>query len=75
MGQGSSKSLGWVSETHLQIPGVRDDPDSGDPGKLLLDKIRESNGIASLFLLQSRCLQPPLCNPERRHWDSIKLRV
>lgn len=42
MGRGSSQSLGWVSETNLQIPGVRDDPYSRDPGKLLPDKIRES---------------------------------
>lgn len=68
MGEGSSQSLGWVSETDLQIPWVRDDPDSRDPGKLLLGKIRESDGIGSLFLPQSRC--PPL-QPERRHCDSI----
>lgn len=49
VGEGKSQSLGWV-----QIPWVRDDPDSRDPGKWLLNKTREIDGIGSLFLPESR---------------------
>lgn len=61
VGEGSSP--GWVSETKVHIPWVSDDPDSRDPGKWLLDKIRESNGIDSLFLPQSRGTPPLTTTP------------